>query len=359
MSSDHHRVSRLIRMASEIKTNPQQEPPALIKALGISKPQFYKDKTALEKLGFSFRFDRAQKRFIIDRDPYIPIYDLTLTETFALVMAVRQLSATGDFILTYDALNAVRKIASNSPQDQRQFLRSCLDDVVLKEGFGCDSKVLADLQNAVKECRGISILYDLYSEGGIKDYTIDPCQLYFKRRALYVDAYAPEEKGYRVYRVNRIRRVTPHPMIVPGRKDYSFARRHRSSFSTFVGDTVEKVTVRFSKRIAPYIRETCWHGSQKITSQKDGCILFEVEVSEPKEVGWWVLQWGAEAEVLKPESLRRELQETAEHLLTLYGRKKQDGDKTQAKSFQLSQGGNDGRKKKHGHTSCARIRWNY
>ena len=59
--------------------------------------------------------DRLQRvgwlgsRFVIDRDPYIPIYDLTLTETFALVMAVRQLSATGDFVLTYDALNAVRE----------------------------------------------------------------------------------------------------------------------------------------------------------------------------------------------------------------------------------------------------------
>ena len=41
------------------------------------------------------------------------------------------------------------------------------------------------------------------------------------------------------------------------------------------------------------------------------------------------LQWGGEAEVLKPESLRRELQETAKRLLTLYGGIKYDGDKTQ------------------------------
>lgn len=86
-----------------------------------------------------------------------------------------------------------------------------------------------------------------------------------------------------------------------------------------MGDTLEKVTVRFSKRIAPYIRETCWHSSQKITPQRDGGVLFEVEVSEPKEVGWWVLQWGAEAEVLKPESLREELRQTAKALGVLYG----------------------------------------
>lgn len=36
--------------------------------------------------------------------------------------------------------------------------------------------------------------------------------------------------------------------------------------------------------------------------------------------------WGAEAEVLEPKSLRRELQETAERLLTLYGKMKYGGD---------------------------------
>ena len=53
---------------------------------------------------------------------------------------------------------------------------------MLREGFGCDSKILADLQKAVKEGRRMSIVYDLYSEGGVKEYTPDPCQLYFDRR---------------------------------------------------------------------------------------------------------------------------------------------------------------------------------
>ena len=39
-------------------------------------------------------------------------------------------------------------------------------------------------------------------------------------------------------------------------------------------------------------------------------VLAEVEVSEPREVGWWALQWGACAEVLEPEGLRREVGET-------------------------------------------------
>jgi predicted DNA-binding transcriptional regulator YafY len=316
--SNNQRVARLIRVASEIKTSPQQTPPTLIKTLGISKPQFYKDKEALAKLGFRFRYDRTRKRFIIDHDPYIPVHDLTLTETFALVMAVRQLSAAGDFILTYDALNAIRKIVSNSPHGQRELLRTSLDDVVLKEGFGCDSKILADLQKTTMEGRRISIAYNLYSEGGVKQYTLDPYQIYFKRRALYLDAYSVEEKGYRVYRVNRIKRLQALPMIVPRRADYSFGSRHRDSFSVFVGDKVENVKIRFSKKIAPYIKETCWHLSQKISNQKDGNILFEVEVSEPKEVGWWVMQWGDEAEVLEPKHLRDEVVRMATGIARIY-----------------------------------------
>ena len=94
----------------------------------------------------------------------------------------------------------------------------------------------------------------------------------------------------------------------------------------FVGDTVQRVRVRFTKRIAPFIREACWHHSQQLVGEPDGSMLFEVEVNEPREVGWWVLQWGSEAEVLEPESLRQELHETAQWLAALYAGAQKNGE---------------------------------
>jgi predicted DNA-binding transcriptional regulator YafY len=42
-------------------------------------------------------------------------------------------------------------------------------------------------------------------------------------------------------------------------------------------------------------------------------------VSEPREVGWWALQWGASADVLEPQSLRQEMATTARKLVEVYG----------------------------------------
>ena len=43
------RVIRLIRLITEIKTNPRQTPEQLYRALGISRSQYFQDKILIEK----------------------------------------------------------------------------------------------------------------------------------------------------------------------------------------------------------------------------------------------------------------------------------------------------------------------
>lgn len=313
---------RFLQLAATIKIDPLQTPEQLWRNLGIKKAQFHRDRKALEHLGFTFKYDRKQQRFVILKDAFLPVHDLTLTETFALTMAVRQLSAAGDYLLTYGAIDAIKKIIANAPGPQREMLNESLREFVLQQGFGCQEHILDDLRKALLEQYLVIIHYQRPSEAAPKEYEVQPYQLYFKRRALYLDAYYPKAKAYRTFRLNRVKAVRFTDMHFTRHADYNFTERHKYSFSVFVGETIQKVRVRFSKRIAPYIREACWHRTQDLTPQPDGSLLFEVEVNDPREVGWWVLQWGADAEVLEPESLRRELRETAERLVGLYTGKK-------------------------------------
>ena len=311
---------RFLQLASAVKNDPAQTPEQLWKNLGIKKAQFNRDKKALEEIGFIFHYDRKQKRYTITKDLFLPVYDLTLTEVFSLTMAVRQLSAAGDHLLTFGALDAIKKIIANAPGPQREMLSESLREFVLQQGFGCQEHILTDLQKALLDQTRVIIQYQPPPADKPQEYTVDPYQLYFKRRALYLDAYCPDTNDYRVFRLNRVSAVRFTKLHPPRHTDYNFTERHKHSFSVFVAKGTQWVRIYFSKKIAPYIREACWHRSQQLTPQPDGSLLFEVEVNDPREVGWWVLQWGAEAEVLEPESLRQQLRETAERLVGLYGR---------------------------------------
>ena len=313
------RMPRLIRLITEIKTNPRQRPEQLYRMLGISKSQFFQDKALLESaFGFKVQFNRAKQSYEILADPYLPIIDLKLSEAFALILAVRQLSAAGDYILTYEAIEGVRKIVASAQPELRSFLQNVLDEAVWREGFGCDASILESLRQACAEHHHVIITYEHYDQDTVWRHTIDPYQLFFKRRALYLDAYDKGAGDLRVFRVNRIKQVELTGISGVMVTDYSFARRFQDTFSTFVGEGTTTVKVRFSKRIAPYIRESLWHWSQQLTALPDGGLLYEVCVSYPKEVAWWAMSWGSEAEVLEPPELRAYVAEEVRKLGGLY-----------------------------------------
>ena len=321
----HHyarRLQRLLALINEIKTTPHQAPDALYTSLGISRAMFYKDRQVLKALGLAFHYDRQQRRHVITQDRYLPVLDLSTSELLALIMAVRQMASTGDYTLTYEAIAALRKVVSNTPAEVHAFLQASLDDVVLQDGFGCNPTILHDLWQACQEHQRLCIVYD--RGDGPHEWTLDPYQLFFKRRALYLDACVVETRQVNMFRVNRIKSLAllgvrmPTPLV-----PYNFRERHRHSFSVFVGNPPQRVRIRFRAAVRQYITETRWHTSQQIDDLPDGNFIFTVEVSEPREVGWWVLQWGANAEVLEPESLRQEIAETAKALVAVYDRREE------------------------------------
>jgi proteasome accessory factor B len=64
--------------------------------------------------------------------------------------------------------------------------------------------------------------------------------------------------------------------------------------------------------------ETIWHPSQVIQTQKDGSAILTLRVRNTFDFRQWVLGWGAEAEVLEPETLRNQIIEHTQELLERY-----------------------------------------
>jgi predicted DNA-binding transcriptional regulator YafY len=52
--------------------------------------------------------------------------------------------------------------------------------------------------------------------------------------------------------------------------------------------------------------------------QPDGSMICIAETYGTKEISWWILSWGADAEVLEPDYLRQEFAKTTQAMAALY-----------------------------------------
>jgi predicted DNA-binding transcriptional regulator YafY len=314
------RLQRMLSMYLEIKCRPRQSVSDLASRLGVGRSQFYEDRKYLEEFGFRFRYDRSKGCFVVEQDRYMPIEDLNLSERLILILGAMRLSSTGDYTLSHHGLQAARKLMGSLEGPLRESVCALFDGLVTREGLGCKAEVLDLVSRAIAESRRIRISYRKPSASTIQEAEVDPYWLIFRKRALYLEGYAAEKNDFRTYRLNRIQNVRLMGMIFQRREEYDFATRSQSLFSVFSGKPPQKVAVRFSPRVRPYIEETLWHHSQQLSPTADGGVILTLDVAEPREVLWWAFEWGADAEVLEPEGLRQSAISELKRMTDIYGR---------------------------------------
>jgi predicted DNA-binding transcriptional regulator YafY len=79
-----------------------------------------------------------------------------------------------------------------------------------------------------------------------------------------------------------------------------------------------RIRIRFSSRVARFVKEKRWHASQQLWPQRDGSLIAEFQLSSTVEVKRWVLSFGRDAVVLEPVPLCEEIAEEAAVVLAAY-----------------------------------------
>ena len=147
-----------------------------------------------------------------------------------------------------------------------------------------------------------------------------PLGLVHHRGSLYLIAWSGRRSEVRTYKVDRIDdvHVTKLPAAVP--TDFSVTDWLEHSFGIFRGGSkrLQTICVRFSRDAARYVKESRWHKSQKLTSQKDGGLLAEFQLPDTQEIKRWIMSFGPSATVLEPEELVAEVQRDLERMSQSY-----------------------------------------
>ena len=170
------------------------------------------------------------------------------------------------------------------------------------------------LTQAWAERRVVSFTYDPSihdpgrepREARVHPWYIEPS---LATHALYLIGFDETRGAVRTFKIERIRElaVTPQTFDPP---EGSIEDALGAAWDIIADQPEVEVELRFDAALAPRIREARWHPSEKVSVESDGALLWRARVAGTIEIRLWILQWGAQVEVLAPAELRADVAAT-------------------------------------------------
>lgn len=314
-------MARIIEVAYLIHNEPRRwTRPRLAERLEVNKATIQRDINLLCDMGIE-TIPYGKQGYEIVSDFFLPALNLNFEEVLALITAARFYRAAEGTQPTKVLDVAMQKITANLPERTISALSQIAPQIEIPNpqvsAIDETEQFKEKLYKAIQERRKVSMMYNSFSSGGLNRYLIAPYAVMFRKRAWYVIAHVEAYNRVQTFRINRIQSVfnTYTSYRIP--EDFSVQNHMEKSWDIRLGPEAH-VVIEFAPRIAPLIREVRWHSTQKIHENTDGGLRFEATVAGWQEVGWWVLTWGEEAEVIKPTELRDWVAETAEKMASVY-----------------------------------------
>ena len=284
----------------------------------------YRDLEALQLAGFPIYTDRVEGKnlwSVLDSARHnIPI-PLNLTELMALYFSRGLMTVIKDTVF-YESLESFfQKIKATLPAETIQYLDRIEESLEVGSKPYKQYGQLRDSIDAISEAavqrKIIEIDYFTMSRKEKTRRKVAPYKIWFFDGAFYLIGNCRLRKDIRIFALDRIQslNLTDEPFEMPAH--FKVEDFMQTSFGVFRGEP-QRVRIRFASEIAGYISEKTWHQTQKIEPQKDGSIIFEARVAGTDEIKFWLMTWGAEAEVLSPAALRDEMISEAKAMLQNY-----------------------------------------
>ena len=300
----------------------------LAQRTGVTTRTIRRDLDALQESGFTLLDEviDGKRYWMLEAKAFKRLSDtgFTLAELSALYFSRTLLECLAATPFQQDVASAFDKLSGALTPGMRQFLDR-LPLVFQAKGTSramqpgaakAEREHIARLLDATLHHRRTTMKYFSMSSGREKDYVIEPYRLiYSPPGGLYLLAFVPEYNGLRTFLVDRIRGISLHeerftPTEIP---DATFAH----SIGINEGPP-EHIEIAFEPASAPYVRERQFHPSQKNAEREDGGIVLSLEVCNDPPLRSWILSFGAEARVIAPPALARQIKDEIDRAAERY-----------------------------------------
>lgn len=258
----------------------------------VTARAFYHPAGSADEIQISLEADRIK---VFAGGKFTRPLKLSLPEALAVSLALRSAAADAEADRRTELLDLAHRIDLELAVTSAEDLAS---EIALDEDRSGGAGFRGLFEGAAANHLRCHVTYLKPDGEGPSDRDLDPYQVVYGRGRWYVIGYCHAREDVRVFRLDRIlaARVTEHMFDPPDSFDPSaFVDGGR----VFRSDHEHEVRVRYSPRIAPWIRE-----KGPCEELEDGSVTVCFRVADPDWVMRHVLQYGPEAEILEPDDVR-------------------------------------------------------
>jgi len=314
-------LERMLRIHQAIQSHGFPNAAQLAFELEVSTKSIHRDLEFMrDRLDLPLQYDpRRCGYYYTDEVNAFPTVQITEGELFALVVAERALQQYRGTSFEKPLLSAIKKMQQSLPET----ISLDLADVERTISFRTRAEPVLDLSvfdilaKATKSQSQLELTYRKPGHLQTEQRLVDPYHLANINGEWFLFAYDHLRKDIRTFVPARIKSIKLTGQTFVRTKRFSLDQRLRDSFGVQSGRGKFPVTIRFTAQVADYIREKKWHDSQQLRELRGGAVELQLELSSLEEIERWILSWGGQALVVRPQELAASVKRAARRILGL------------------------------------------
>ena len=280
----------------------------------VTERTIYRDIVSLSEANIPIYYDRGYK---FASDNFLPPLNFNVDEYLMLKMVLESspLYKSGPGRRTIKAIKSKIE-ACLTPAVIKDRMHTPITTSVSIKTSDLDSRserFYSLVENAIKNFLTLRLTYDSI-ESGLTTREVEPYFLIFIERAFYFVAFCKMRKGLRTFRIDRIREIEKTDKTFKPRQGIDPTGYFKNSWGVFSGEPVD-VEVIFSGKAARIVKLGQHHPREVIIPLDDSRVRYEIRVDGIDEICRWIIGFGGDAEVIKPDKLRLEVLSRAKKII--------------------------------------------
>lgn len=314
-------IERFFWFHDQVKSARYPNAGRLAEQFEISGKTAQRDITRLrDRLRAPMAYDAGRKGYYYTDDHFeLPYLPASQQEILCLLLAGKVLSQSAEGFISreisglLDRLGTTGRLSGLTPRiAERVFSATWIGYTPALE------HVFRQTAFALLKRRLIRFSYRSPATDHLTHRTAEPHQLQHYMASWVLTAWCRHRQDWRKFYLARMTDLQVLNQVFEPRPESQWRPLLDSTFGLFQGGPAVPVTLRFCPFRARWIKQQQWHPDQCVMEHPDGCLDLTVPVADFREIKMQILQFGADVEVISPETLRQEVMYEIEKMNRLY-----------------------------------------